>query len=175
MRNQKNGIRYVLAGLFLCLLSFSAYSESYWQKILACEDSGAGYAYFDVDLANRRGLQFVIKNREIIRYLTSNLRYRLYPGQVKIYDNGEVAAIEGNQSNPVFSGNDVRGFEHQGSLGAGYGWYPGIKVDRQGDTVRVEVVNNAYYHCRVYQGLECIDGYWVQREVPKDWLFRNCR
>ncbi len=160
--------------LALGILPLFSYGENYWQKSLVCEDRGAGHAYFDVDLANRYNVQLVIKNKEIIRYLTTNLRYQLYPGQVRIYDGGETAVISGSQSHPVFSPNDVRGFQHTGTIGSGYGWYPGLNVIRQNDIVKVEIVHNGYYHCKAYVGIECVDGFMVPSEVAKDWIFRNC-
>jgi hypothetical protein len=159
------------AALFMAIPTHAAY----WKPAVSCSDTKGGEMVVDVDAADRRQVQLVVHNKEIIDYLT-HVPYGFHVSDVQYFDGGKTAAFPGRQGNPVFQGGDFHGFENKGSIGGGVGWYVGDNIYRNGDTVVFETVNNYWQECPGHdQDGVCLPGPVHPREIVRNWIFTGCR
>src|SRR5262245_45664605 len=77
---------------------------TWWEKVFTC-DSGA--AVLDVNAAERRDLQFVIRDRGIIGYLANNVRGST---QGIVSPSGEII-VRGHQNNGIWSQGDFHSMD----------------------------------------------------------------
>jgi hypothetical protein len=107
----------------------AALSSTPWQNVLTC-DSGA--AALDTDASERRHLQFVIRNPQIIGYLASQVRVST---QGILSPSGEII-IDGRQESGVWTAADFHAMN-------GAVPYVNVDVHREGAGIRVSFWVNA--------------------------------
>jgi hypothetical protein len=104
-------------------------SGTVWEKVLTCD---GGAAVLDTDTGERRHLQFVIRNQQIIGYLASQVRVST---QGIISRSGEII-IDGRQNHGVWGGGDFQYMD-------GRVPYVNVDVHREGGGIRVSFWVNA--------------------------------
>jgi hypothetical protein len=150
--------------------------SSRWEKVLTCDN---GAAVLDVDTSERRHLQFVIRNPQIIGYLASEVRVST---QGIISRSGEII-VGGRQDRGVWSSSDFDKID-------GNVPYVNAEVRREGGGVRVAFWVNAQgaQGCFCAGGGDPCSGSLCQcpggpedticpgnpHQELANWFFRNC-
>lgn len=172
--NKKTKFTYMLIGLCISLgFAQASFAQSYWRKAIQCtsaEAGEAGEAYIDIDQANLRSVQLVIKNPAAIQYLRtrSNTSFHVV--------DANTAVVQGETNRPNFSPSDFQQFESNGSFGSGYGWYLGHRVYLRNGVLSIDFFENAYNECVGYWDEGICRGEILEHPetVVKNWNFPNC-
>jgi hypothetical protein len=112
-------------------------SSTAWQSTLTCGGHGLT---LDVDRAERRHLQAVIRDPGAVAYLASH-----HAGSSGMPNAKGEIVIDGFVTQGVFTPSDFHGFDHSTFSGED-ALLPDAHVDRDGDGVRVRLVTWASGH-----------------------------
>ncbi len=172
--------RRVITSLFslslLCALSANA-QAAWWKPALVCDD---GAAVVSIDLGERRNVQLVIRNADIIRYFNESrsltgTSWLVWDGRLhNLTNNANVTMVPGELRKGVFASNQFRGFTSPVSY-ADRRFY----VYREGRGLKVTIVVPAHWgYCNggFDSGGGCMDPVppRPEREVA-NWYFRECK
>jgi hypothetical protein len=150
------------ASLFLSLITFvgcssadpaveesslteSALASKRWEPVVRCEDG----TVVDVNADERRELQLVVRNPRAIEALQHGIECQWDPAKCPTNARGEIV-FRGQVDRGVFAPQDFDKFLGW-AVPASPDWLVAGLVDREGDTVKVQI--GEYY----------------------SWIFRNCR
>lgn len=150
--------------------SASAYSSGTWQQLLGCND---GAAVLDVDTGERRNVQFVIRDKNVVDYLQSKGISPMVNAKHEIVIQPNEQLKHGLFSPSDFGADDFWSYRVPDFV------YAAI-VQREGKGIKVTLAKQFEPICDGgswgYQG-GCIGGHTIRARVIEEaanWYFDDC-
>jgi hypothetical protein len=150
-------------GIIALLATIAApVQAAWWKPILVCD---GGAAVVDLDLGERRNVQLVINNKQIVEYFALNRGMQSSMN----FSNGKIIVSAGLNQGIQYSGQ-FHGFDSNAANA------PAVQVSRDEFGLKVRLVSLAHKECIDWRAN---DFYCAEtRDVPEvqyaDWYFRSC-
>ena len=151
--------------------STAAYSAGPWQKLITCN---GGAAVLDVDSAERRNVQFVIRDRAVVDYLQSKSDSPMVNASHEIVMQASEEIVHGLFKASDFGADDFWAYRVPD-------FYNAAIVQRSGRGIKVTIAKSFEPICEGgywgYQG-GCNGGSSIRAHVVEElanWYFDDCR
>ncbi len=143
-------------------------TRSFWQPLLVCNGGGA---VLDVDAAERRHLQFVVRDSNAISYVTGAIRQQMRLNR----GNGREIIAGGYSQEGAFAPGDFRSFYEEAT-----DYTSRIDVAREGRGVRIRfsLHRREGGFCTDWCSETCCGGYAGGHDAFDElasWYFDDCR